>query len=99
MITPVTHLFPAAAEPWGTFWQYSAEFTVGGDSVLFSASDTAGNRPYAITSAPDARRVPGNAAPIQVRLSNKDVAPEHAVPGGTRQSMLVDWVTVEVDYP
>ena len=99
VITPVTHLFPAAAEPWGTFWQYSAEFTVGGDSVLFSASDTAGNRPYAITSAPDARRVPGNAAPIQVRLSNKDVAPEHAVSGGTRQSMLVDWVTVEVDYP
>ena len=99
VITPVTHLFPAAAEPWGTFWQYSAEFTVGGDAVLFSASDTAGNRPYAITSAPDARRVPGNAAPIQVRLSNKDVAPEHAVPGGTRQSMLVDWVTVEVDYP
>jgi hypothetical protein len=97
--TPVTQLFPAGAEPWSAFWQYSAEFTVGGDTVLFSARDTAGNRPYEIASAPDARRVPGNAAPIQVRLSNKDVAPEHAVPGGTRQSMLVDWVTVEVDYP
>ncbi|MBD3923738.1 hypothetical protein IEZ26_03825 [Nocardioides cavernae] len=97
--TPVTQLFPAGAEPWSAFWQYSAEFTVGGDTVLFSASDTAGNRPYEIASAPDPRRVPGNAVPIQVRLSNKDVAPEHAVAGGTRQSMLVDWVTVEVDYP
>ena len=97
--TPVTSMFPVGAEPWSAFWQYSAEFTVGGDTVLFSASDTAGNRPYEIASAPDVRRVPGNAAPIQVRLSNKDVAPEHAVPGGTRQSMLVDWVTVEVDYP
>ena len=63
------------------------------------ASDTAGNRAYEITSSPDPRRVPGNAAPIQLRLSNKDVAPEHAVAGGTRHSMLVDWVTVEVDYP
>jgi hypothetical protein len=97
--TPVTSMFPVGAEPWSAFWQYAAEFTVGGDTVLFSASDTAGNRPYEIASAPDVRRVPGNAAPIQVRLSNKDVAPEHAVPGGTRQSMLVDWVTVEVDYP
>jgi hypothetical protein len=97
--TPVTSMFPAGAEPWSAFWRYSAEFTVGGDTVLFSASDTAGNRAYEIASSPDARRVPGNAAPIQLRLSNKDVAPEHAVAGGTRQSMLVDWVTVEVDYP
>ena len=98
-MTPVTQFFPAGAEPWSRFWSYSAEFTVGGDTVLFSASDPAGNRPYEITSAPDARRVPGNAAPIQIRLSNKDVKPEHAVSGGTRHSMLVDWVTVEVDHP
>lgn len=99
VMTPVTQYFPVGAEPWSRFWSYSAEFTVGGDAVLFSASDTAGNRPYEITSEPDPRRVPGNAVPIQVRLSNKDVKPEHAVPGGTRHSMLVDWVTVEVDYP
>lgn len=99
VMTPVTQLFPAGAEPWSTYWSYSAEFTVGGDTVLFAASDAAGNRPYEIASAPDPRRVPGNAAPIQIRLSNKDVAPEHAVPGGTRHSMLVDWVTVEVDHP
>ena len=99
IMTPVTQFFPAGAEPWSRFWSYSAEFTVGGDTVLFSASDPAGNRPYDITSAPDARRVPGNAAPIQIRLSNKDVKPEHAVSGGTRHSMLVDWVTVEVDRP
>lgn len=99
IMTPVTQFFPAGAEPWSRFWSYSAEFTVGGDTVLFSASDPAGNRPYDITSAPDARRVPGNAAPIQIRLSNKDVKPEHAVSGGSRHSMLVDWVTVEVDYP
>lgn len=96
---PVTQTFPAGAEPWSTFWRYSADFTIGGDTVLFSASDTAGNRPYEISSTPDARRVPGNAVPFQLRLSNKDVLPEYALPGGTRQSMLVDWVTVEVKYP
>jgi len=99
VMTPVTQTFPVGAEPWSAFWRYSAEFTIGGDTVLFSASDTAGNRPYEITSSPDLRRVPGNAAPIQLRLSNKDVKPEHAVPGGARQSMLVDWVTFEVKYP
>ncbi len=99
VMTPVTDMFPAGAEPWSASWQYSAEFTVGGETVLFSASDGAGKRAYEMTSAPDVRRVPGNAAPIQLRLSNKDVAPEHAVPGGTRQSMLVDWVTFEVKYP
>lgn len=99
IMTPVTQYFPVGAEPWSRFWSYSTEFTVGGDTALFSASDQAGNRPYEITSAPDPRRVPGNAAPIQVRLSNKDVKPEHAVPGGSRHNMLVDWVTVEVDYP
>ncbi|MDR7253303.1 hypothetical protein J2X46_002288 [Nocardioides sp. BE266] len=96
---PVTQTFPAGSEPWSTFWRYSADFTIGGDTVQFSASDTAGNRPYDISSTPDARRVPGNAAPFQLRLSNKDVLPQYAVPGGTRQSMLVDWVTVEVKYP
>ncbi len=54
--------------------------------------------PTSVGSPPDARRVPGNAAPFHLRLSNKDVAPEHAVPGGTRHSMLVDWVSVEVKY-
>jgi len=95
----VTPAFPLGAEPWSAFWQYSGEFTIGGDAVLFSASDTAGTRAYEVTSTPDVRRVPGNAAPFQLRLSNKDVRPEHAVAGGTRHSMLVDWVTVEVKYP
>ncbi|WP_457184597.1 hypothetical protein [Nocardioides sp. P5_E3] len=97
--TPVTSMFPTGAEPWSAFWQYAAEFTVGGDTVRFTARDAAGNLAYEITSSPDVRRVPGNAAPIQLRLSNKDVLPENAVTGGTRQSMLVDWVTVDVDYP
>lgn len=99
VMTAVTQLFPAGAEPWSSSWAYSAEFTIGGETVLFSASDPAGSRLYEMASAPDARRVPGNAAPIQLRLSNKDVLPEHAVPGGSRQSMLVDWVTFEVKYP
>ena len=31
--------------------------------------------------------------------TGKPVLPEHAVPGGARTSMLVDWVSVEVMYP
>jgi hypothetical protein len=27
------------------------------------------------------------------------VDPEHALPGGSRHSMYVDWVTVDVMYP
>lgn len=96
---PVTQDFPQGAEPWSTFWQYSADFTIGGDTVQFSASDGSGNRAYEVASTPDARRVPGNATPFHLRLSNKDVLPQYAVPGGSRQGMLVDWVTVEVKYP
>ena len=43
--------------------------------------------------------MPGNAVPFHLRLSNKDVDPEHVLPGGDRYSMLVDWVTVQVKYP
>jgi len=96
---PVTHAFPVGAEPWHASWGYAAEFTIGGDNVLFSASDAEGNRVYETALIPDVRRVPGNAVPFHLRLSNKDVLPEHAVPGGTRHSMLVDWVSVEVKYP
>ena len=96
---PVNHTFPAGAAPWQAFWAYSAEFTVGGDTVVFSASDDQGNRLYQTPLLPDARRVPGNALPFFLRLSNKDVLPEHAVPGGTRFDMLVDWVSVEVKQP
>ncbi|WP_374456852.1 hypothetical protein [Nocardioides sp.] len=96
---PVTDTFPVGAQPWQAYWEYAADFTVGGDTVLFSASDSSGNRPYEMTSTPDARRVPGNAAPFHLRLSNKDVLPEYAVPGGAQHSMLVDWVSVEVKYP
>jgi hypothetical protein len=96
---PVTDGFPDGAKPWESFWEYHAEFTVGGDRVLFQAQDGSGNQAYSVTSDPDVRRVPGNAIPFHLRLSNKDVEPGNAVPGGDRYSMLVDWVAVEVKYP
>jgi hypothetical protein len=96
---PVTHTFPAGAEPWNAYWAYSAEFTVGGDEVVFSASDAAGNRLYESSLLPDPRRVPSNVLPFHLRLSNKDVLPEHVVAGGSRSIMLVDWVGMEVKYP
>ena len=96
---PVTHAFPVGAEPWHAYWGYSAEFTIGGDTVLFSASDAEGERVYETGLVPDVRRVPGNATPFHLRLSNKDVLPEHVVPGGAQPTMLVDWVSVDVKYP
>jgi hypothetical protein len=99
VMTTVSPSFPVGSEPWSAYWRYSGEFTIGGDTVTYAASDTQGNRPYEIVSGVDARRVPGNATPFHLRLSNKDVLPQYAIPGGTRQSMLVDWVTVEVKYP
>jgi hypothetical protein len=96
---PVDHAFPAGVKPWESYWEYHAEFTVGGDQVLFKAEDAFGAQPYAVTSLPDARRVPGNSLPFHLRLSNKDVGPEYVVPGGARLPMLVDWVKVEVQYP
>ena len=96
---PVSHAFPVGVEPWNAYWEYAAEFTIGGDTVVFAAEDGQGNRAYELALTPDAQRVPGNAAPFHLRLSNKDVAPEHAVLGDTRHSMLVDWVSVEVKYP
>ena len=95
----VSDHFPDGAKPWDAYWQYDAVFTVGGDQVSFAAQDGAGNQTYAVGTTPDVRRVPGNLLPFHLRLSNKDVAPEHAVPGGDRSSMLVDWVRVEVRYP
>src|SRR3712207_7106333 len=62
-----------------SYWEYAAEFTVGGDTVLFTASDGHDNRAYEVSLTPDVRRVPGNAVPIHLRLSNKDVLPQHAV--------------------
>ncbi len=96
---PVTPAFPVGAEPWHAYWEYAAEFTVGGDSVVFTASDGHDNRAYEVALTPDVRRVPGNAVPFHLRLSNKDVLSQHAVPGGTRMNMLVDWVAVDVKYP
>lgn len=95
----VGHTFPDGAKPWQSFWEYHAEFTVGGEQVAYEARDGSGNQAYAVTSTPDARRVPGNVVPFHLRLSNKDVDPEHVLPGGQRHSMLVDWVTVQVKYP
>lgn len=95
----VTDRFPEGAKPWDAYWQYDAVFTVGGDQVSFSAQDGAGNQAYSVGTTPDLRRVPGNFLPFHLRLSNKDVAPDHAVPGGDRFSMFVDWVRVEVRYP
>lgn len=96
---PVGEAFSDGAKPWDSFWEYHAEFTVGGDQVRFEAKDGRGNQSYSVTSSPDPRRVPGNAVPFHLRLSNKDVDPEHVLPGGDRHSMLVDWVTVHVKYP
>ncbi len=95
----VTDAFPVGARPWETFWEYTATFTVGGDTVEFEAEDGWGNKSYAFTSPSDPRRVPGNAVPFHLRLSNKDVEPEHRVAGGDRFGMLVDWVRVQVQYP
>lgn len=95
----VSDLFAGGAKPWDAYWQYDAVFTIGGDQVSFAAQDGAGNQAYALGTTPDPRRVPGNVLPFHLRLSNKDVAPEHAFPGGDRLSMLVDWVRVEVRYP
>ncbi|NYE36521.1 hypothetical protein F4692_001654 [Nocardioides cavernae] len=95
----VGHHFPAGAKPWETYWIYSAKFTVGADSVQFAAADGAGNPAYALDLHPDLRRVPNGALPFHLRLSNKDVLPEHAVAGGTRQPMFVDWVAMDVKYP
>jgi hypothetical protein len=96
---PVTPAFPVGAQPWHAYWEYAAEFTVGGDTVLFTASDGQDNLAYQVSLTPDTRRVPGNAVPFHLRLSNKDVLPEYAFPGGTRPTMLVDWVAVDVKYP
>jgi hypothetical protein len=96
---PVAKSFADGAKPWDSSWEYHAEFTVGGDQVLFQAEDGSGHRAYSVTSNPDPRRVPGNAVPFHLRLSNKDVDPDHALPGGSRHSMYVDWVVVEVMYP
>jgi len=96
---PVSQAFPAGAAPWDTSWEYAAEFTIGGDTVRFSATDGHDNELYGVTTLPDPRRVPGNTVPFHLRLSNKDVAAEYAVAGGQRHDMLVDWVRVEVKYP
>ncbi|MDZ5661164.1 hypothetical protein SFC79_05250 [Nocardioides sp. S-58] len=96
---PVGQAFADGAKPWETFWEYHAEFTVGGEQVHYEAKDGSGNQAYTVDSTPDARRVPGNAVPFHLRLSNKDVEPEHMLPGGSRHSMFVDWVTVQVLSP
>jgi hypothetical protein len=96
---PVGQYFPDGAKPWDVHWQYHATFTVGGDGVRFSASDDAGTEAYAVDLTPDLRRVPSGVLPFHLRLSNKDVLPEHAVAGGDRQNMLVDWVAMDVKYP
>ncbi len=91
--------FAEGAKPWESFWEYHAEFTVGGDQVHYEAKDGSGNQAYSVDSTPDLRRVPGNAVPFHLRLSNKDVEPEYMLPGGSQHSMLVDWVSVHVLYP
>jgi hypothetical protein len=96
---PVGDLFPDGVKPWQASWEYATEFTIGGDSLRFTAADGSGSLAYDVTTGPDPRRVPGNARPFHLRLSNKDVDPEHVVPGGTQHSMYVDWVTVDVKYP
>ncbi|RYB94291.1 hypothetical protein EUA93_08005 [Nocardioides oleivorans] len=96
---PVTQAFPAGAMPWESYWQYTAEFTIGGDTTTYTAVDGQGNVLYSVASSPDARRVPGNTAPFHLRLSNKLVEAQYAVAGGTRSSMLVDWVALDVKVP
>lgn len=96
---PVDHAFPDGAKPWESYWEYHAEFTVGGSQVRFEAQDGSANQSYVVSSTPDPRRVPGNAVPFHLRLSNKDVEAEHVLPGGDRSTMVVDWVAVQVKYP
>ena len=96
---PVAHAFPAKAGPWAASYEYAAEFTIGGDTVRFTAADGRGNELYSVSTLPDPRRVPGNTIPLHLRLSNKDVVQRYAVAGGRQHSMFVDWVRVEVDYP
>jgi len=96
---PVADAFPKGAGPWDISWEYAAEFTIGGDTVRFSAADGTGSELYSVTTLPDPRRVPSNTIPLHLRLSNKDVVPRYAVSGGQQHSMFVDWVRVEVDYP
>lgn len=98
-LASVGQFFPDGAKPWESFWLYHATFTVGGDSVEFSAADDLGNVAYTTSLTPDQRRVPSGTLPIQLRLSNKDVEPDNVVPGGSRESMLVDWVAMDVKYP
>ena len=96
---PVADAFPQGAGPWDVPWEYAAEFTIGGDTVRFSAADGTGNELYSVTTLPDPRRVPSNTIPLHLRLSNKDVVKRYAVRGGKQHGMFVDWVRVEVDYP
>ena len=49
--------------------------------MQFEAQDGSGNQAYAVSTHPDPRRVPGNAVPFHLRLSNKDV---EARPRGAR---------------
>jgi len=91
--------FPRGAKPWEAYWLYHATFTVGGDAVRFFAADDFGNQTYDVALAPDLRRVPSGVLPFHLRLSNKDVQPEHVVPGGSREQMLVDWVAMDVKSP
>ncbi|MBI4900430.1 MAG: hypothetical protein HY829_08130 [Actinobacteria bacterium] len=98
-LSGVSDNFADGVKPWQSYWEYHAEFTVGSDRVWFQARDGSGNLAYTAATLPDVRRVPGNVVPFHLRLSNKDVAPDDAVPGGERHSMLVDWVAVQVKYP
>ena len=87
---PVGQAFADGAKPWDSFWEYHAEFTVGGDHVQFQARDGSGNQAYTVSSTPDPRRVPGNAVPFHLRLSNKDVEAANVLPGG---SVTACWST------
>ena len=60
---PVTQTFPVGAEPWYAYWEYSAEFTIGGDTVVYTARDGQGNVAYQLASTPDVRRVPATRPP------------------------------------
>lgn len=92
----VDHHFAAGAKPWDWYWQYHAEWVVGGDSVTFSATNAYGNAVYSRTIY-GAARVP-NASGFRLRLSNKPTQ-NQVVGSGTRSNMLVDWVTVQVQRP
>ena len=73
---PVADAFPKGAGPWDVSWEYAAEFTIGGDTVRFSAADGTGNELYSVNTLPTPAVSPAT-----------DPAPPEAVQQGRRSAV------------